>query len=126
LFGHRSYGELAAYLGAIDVGIVPYSDSRFNRASFPLKLLEYLAAGVAPVSTDLPAVRWLNTELVRVGRDHAEFLGAIEESLAEIGDEVCRSARVEFARHHSWSARATEILEILDRLDETQGRRADR
>lgn len=119
--GHRSYGELAAYLGSIDVGIVPYRDSRFNRASFPLKLLEYLAAGIAPVSTDLPAVRWLNTELVRVGRDHAEFLGAIDESLSEIGDEKCRSARIEFAGLHSWSNRAADHLEILDRLDETRG-----
>ena len=33
--GHRSYADLRGYLGAMSVGVVPYADIAFNRASFP-------------------------------------------------------------------------------------------
>ena len=54
-----------SYLAAIDIGITPYRDTPFNRASFPLKTLEYLGAGVPVVSTDIPAARWLRADLTR-------------------------------------------------------------
>ena len=57
--------EAPAYIAAADVGITPYLDSPFNRASFPLKTLDYLSAGRPAVSTDLPAARWLLDDLVR-------------------------------------------------------------
>ena len=34
------------YIAAADVGITPYLDTPFNRASFPLKTLDYLSAGL--------------------------------------------------------------------------------
>ena len=43
--GPKEFEELPSYLRVIDVGLTPYSQSDFNRASFPLKTLEYLAAG---------------------------------------------------------------------------------
>jgi len=55
--------EVPAYLAAIDVGVTPYRDTAFNRASFPLKTLEYLGAGRPVVSSDLPATRWLRDDL---------------------------------------------------------------
>ena len=36
--------EAPAYIAAADIGITPYLDSPFNRASFPLKTLDYLSA----------------------------------------------------------------------------------
>ncbi|MBL7524463.1 glycosyltransferase [Frankia sp. CNm7] len=64
--GARPFEALPAYLRVIDVGLTPYADTPFNRASFPLKTLEYLAAGRPVVSTDLPATRWLGTDLITV------------------------------------------------------------
>ncbi|MDQ1379934.1 MAG: teichuronic acid biosynthesis glycosyltransferase TuaH, partial [Actinomycetota bacterium] len=45
--GFKEFTDLPAYLRVIDVGIVPYTRSAFNLGSFPLKTLEYLAAGRA-------------------------------------------------------------------------------
>ena len=42
--GPKPFHVLPSYFRAIDVGAVPYGDSPFNRGSFPLKTLEYLAA----------------------------------------------------------------------------------
>lgn len=55
--------DVRSYLSAVDVGITPYRDTPFNRASFPLKTLEYFGAGLPVVSADLPAARWLLTDL---------------------------------------------------------------
>ena len=43
--GPKPFESLPTYLRAIDVGVTPYTDTAFNRGSFPLKTLEYLAAG---------------------------------------------------------------------------------
>ena len=67
----RQFQELPSYLRVIDVGLTPYSQSDFNRASFPLKTLEYLAAGRPVVASDLPANRWLDTSHVSIAADAA-------------------------------------------------------
>ena len=48
--GACDFEEVAAWLWSFDVGLVPYRNDEFNRWSFPLKTLEYLAAGLPVVS----------------------------------------------------------------------------
>jgi teichuronic acid biosynthesis glycosyltransferase TuaH len=109
----RAYEQLPAYFGASDVGIVPYTASRFNQASFPLKILEYLAAGLPVVTTDLPASRWLATDLVRIGSTAETFVAHVEAAIEEgVGEEkVCE--RRELARQHDWSERAATLARVL-------------
>jgi teichuronic acid biosynthesis glycosyltransferase TuaH len=110
--GPRRYEELPGYLAAMDVGLVPYADSEFNRASFPLKVLEYLAAGRGVVATDLPAVRWLATDLVRVASGAGDYADAVEDLVGH--DDPARVAeRRAFAAHHSWSSRVAGLCEVL-------------
>ena len=121
LVGGKPHAALPAYLRCIDVGVVPYPDTQLNRASFPLKTLEYLAAGRRVVATDLPAVRWLNTDLVRIAPSDPEgFADAVEASLAEPDDAARRAGRRAFAAQHGWPRR-TEVL--ADALDLPAGRR---
>ena len=62
---------------------MPYRDTPFNRGSFPLKTLEYLAAGRAVVATDLPAIRWLNTDLISVATTPAAFADHVARLASE-------------------------------------------
>jgi teichuronic acid biosynthesis glycosyltransferase TuaH len=117
------YDDLPAHLAAMDVGLVPYTDSAFNRASFPLKILEYLAAGLAVVSTDLPAVRWLDTDLVAVATGTEAFADAVAEAAAAAGDEAAIERRMAFAAGHSWDRRA-EAYD--DAIAAAEGRQAER
>ena len=81
--GRVTEEQAAAYIAAADVGVTPYLDTSFNRASFPLKTLDYLSAGRPAVSTALPAARWLLDDLAR--SDQAAYSGRI---LALAGDRA--------------------------------------
>ena len=111
--GSKGFGELPSYLRVIDVGLTPYGDTAFNRASFPLKTLEYLAAGRAAVATDLPAARFLATDLVTVASSPAAFVAATQAELARSPSLALRAARQAFARRHSWDERTRQFAALL-------------
>jgi glycosyltransferase involved in cell wall biosynthesis len=107
--GPKPFEALPGYLKLIDVGLVPYRDSAFNRGSCPLKTLEYLAAGRAVVATDLPAVRWLDTGLITIASGPRAFAGEVDRLLAEPRTASLVAARQRFAAQHSWAGRAADI-----------------
>ena len=111
--GRRPFDQLPAYLSAIDVGLTPYAESAFNRASFPLKTLEYLAAGRPVVSTDLPAARWLGTDLIRVATTPADFVAATWAAASEARTPEAVQARQSFARVHSWQRRGDQLSSLI-------------
>jgi len=112
--GGRPFEALPAYLAAMDVGIVPYdAASPFNRASFPLKMLEYVAAGLPVVSTDLPAARWLDSPHVAVASSREEFVEAVLAEAPTAFDPTRRAERRAFAADHSWERRADQWLELF-------------
>jgi len=112
--GFKEFGELPAYLRCIDVGIVPYTQSAFNKGSFPLKTLEYLAAGRAAVATDLPATRWLDTDLIRIESMPVRFADAVDAALREPRSCELVARRQTFARMHTWTERARRFAQVLD------------
>ncbi|HEX3589930.1 MAG TPA: glycosyltransferase [Pseudonocardiaceae bacterium] len=114
--GAVPFAELPRWLARMDVGLTPYTDTAFNRASFPLKTLEYLAAGRPVVGSDLPATRGLATE----SRDVTAVAGAAEfarrviaaAGIPRTADVVQRRRRVVAVRH-SWAARAVRLATLL-------------
>lgn len=111
--GEMSEDVLGARLQKLAVGITPYTDDEFNRASFPLKTMDYLAAGIAVVSTDLPAVRWLNSPLISVGSTPRDFVDQVTRAHATPTDLQARNERRSFARQHTWDARAEQLLSLI-------------
>jgi teichuronic acid biosynthesis glycosyltransferase TuaH len=111
--GPRDYQDLPSVLATADVWMLPYGDSDFNRASFPLKLLEYLAAGRRVVATDLPAVRWLDTGLVTVASTPTGFADAVETALSTPLTATESARRIEFASRHGWSERVRLLAERI-------------
>jgi glycosyltransferase involved in cell wall biosynthesis len=122
--GPRRFEELLPYLKTIDVGIVPYANTPFNSRSFPMKTLEYLAAGRPVVATPLPAVRWLGTDLVTTAERPEDFAAAVlrEAPMARVPSLV--AARRELAARHSWAARAEQFAGLLG-LNGAAGRGVD-
>ena len=111
--GQKPADALPGYLRVIDVGLVPYRDTAFNRGSFPLKTLEYLAAGRAVVATGLPATRWLATDLVCIADGAASFSDQVDRLLAQPRTAALLARRQAFAAEHSWAGRADIIYAAI-------------
>ncbi len=114
LLGRRTHAELPAYCKGFDVGIIPYR--RQERMEFvnPIKLREYLAAGLPVVSTSVP-------EVVRYGERCAiadtapDFARAIEAALSRDSAEA-RRQRAAAMTNESWSARVAEVARTIDQI----------
>jgi glycosyltransferase involved in cell wall biosynthesis len=113
LLGVRPYRELPAYVQAFDVGLIPYVLNRETIAVDPLKLLEYLAAGIPVVSTDLPEIRQRG-EVVSIAGTRDDFVAAVLGALAH--PRNTRAERQALAREHGWDRRAQRLLDIFDEV----------
>jgi len=114
--GAVPFTDLPRWLARMDVGLTPYTDTAFNRASFPLKTLEYLAAGRPVVGSDLPATRGLAQESADVfavagPADFAARVRAVADIPSTSGTVRRRKA---VAGRHSWAARATRLTQLVD------------
>ena len=106
--GRKPYSELPAYCKGFDVALNPFEISELTLAANPLKVREYLAAGLEVVSTDIPEVRIL--DYCRIGETHEGFIKEIAESLAQPKSKTVISDSV---RAESWEARIDELRGLM-------------
>lgn len=109
----KSFEQLPQYLAHGAVGLLPYTKSDFNLGSFPLKTLEYLAAGLPVVATSLPAMAWLNTNHIQLADTPEAFAELTSRMLREKVNVQCREDRSAFAAGHTWDNRASSFAEVL-------------
>ena len=119
--GGKAFDQLPGYLKVMDVGLVPYAHSAFNEASFPLKALEYLAAGRAAVSSDLPYLQWLDTDLIASAHEPDDFAAAVTAALAQPRTDADVAARQAFAALHDWRQRGATLAGELGLTGEHVG-----
>ncbi len=116
LLGERPYSEIPRYLRAADVGIIPFDRRGYADLvdhSNPLKLYEYMAAGLPVVATEWPVLRRLaSPALLSASPDQFRdnLLRAVELAPA------LASAGREFARDHSWGASYETLLGAIGPL----------
>lgn len=111
--GRQSQEDLRRHLEHAAVGLTPYVDNRFNRGSFPLKTLEYLANGLPVVSTDLPASRWLDSPDIQISSDPSEFASLAVAASHRQDDPEDRRRRRQFAERQTWQHRANDLVSGL-------------
>jgi glycosyltransferase involved in cell wall biosynthesis len=109
VLGRRPYAELPAYCKGMDVALLPFAPGPLTVAANPLKLREYLAAGLPVVATDIPEARWLAPH-VQVAANASDFVAAVRRALERPGPDAARSR--DFIGE-SWDAKAAEIARIL-------------
>lgn len=99
-------------LSRCDVGVIPYVDSTFNRASNPLKLYDYLAASLSVIGSNVD-LGGLESDAGPVWRaDGLEsWLAALDAAVKASTAPI--SAAAVLAREQSWDARAEQLVALL-------------
>lgn len=112
--GPIPYGELPEHTAWFDVGIVPFEHNDVTRYVHPIKALEYLAAGLPTVSTELPDLVHLAAS-IRFAETPQQWLAAIEDSLAASArSPALVQARRQAVAHCTWQKLADSLAARLD------------
>jgi glycosyltransferase involved in cell wall biosynthesis len=111
--GPRPYASIPAYLAGARVGLIPFR--RNGMEAFvddinPLKLYEYMAAGLAVVTTPIAQVQALSSP-AHVASDEAAMAGLVRRLCLAPGDGAAERA---FAARYDWSRLFQPLVERLD------------
>jgi teichuronic acid biosynthesis glycosyltransferase TuaH len=110
LLGSVPYADVPALLARARVGLLPLSDSPSNRGRSPMKLFEYLAAGLRVVSRETPVIS--ARSLPGVFTYQQAQRGADLYSAEHIHADS-NTAGIEAARLQDWAAKADEVERFL-------------
>jgi glycosyltransferase involved in cell wall biosynthesis len=112
LLGERPHADIPGYLRGAAVAMIPYRATSLTENIFPLKLFEYLAAGVPVVVGGLPELRRLSGS-IGVAEKAEDYPVLVRKALAEDGPER-RAERAALAAGNSWDARTEEISHLVE------------
>jgi glycosyltransferase involved in cell wall biosynthesis len=111
LLGQKTYQQLPMYAKGFDVAILPFAINELTLAANPLKLREYVAAGLPVVSSAIPEAEKLSNVL-RIGRDKADFLNQIQKILDSgiTGPQLSISKQMD---NESWDDKVEQLSRIF-------------
>lgn len=111
-FGNLSLEDLAQLMASSKVGLIPYCLNEYTQGVFPMKVYEYLAAGLNVISTPLPSLE--SKEIVNlILAEPDNFGSSARQMCAEHNDGVI-AASVGAASSHSWPARIRQAGDLID------------
>jgi glycosyltransferase involved in cell wall biosynthesis len=109
--GPRPYAAMPAVLASFDVGLIPFRRGPEGHHASPIKLYEYLAAGLPVLSTPIPEAEAI---------PEVQTAGAAPDMASLLDPARARRASAEFrerararARENDWSRRAETALRAL-------------
>ena len=108
------WSQVPHYVKGFDVGLMPYVQDRHSEAISPLKLYDYLAAGLPIASMDIPAAREFSP-YIHLADSPRNFAQAVRAALADTTPE-CRRARRKVAAQHTWEARVEQLSDLIQAL----------
>jgi glycosyltransferase involved in cell wall biosynthesis len=119
LRGHVPYDRIPGVLAEASVALLPLPDEPVARLfTSPLKLFDYMAAGVPIVASDLPALREVlrheENALLATAGDPDAFASAARRLLADpdLAARLGSQARADVDQY-GWDARARALLDFL-------------
>ena len=109
--GVKSPDKVPDYVVALDVGLLPYELNIETQHISPLKMYEYLAAGLPVVSTAIPAAL-RHRGIVSVADDANAFVQACQRALTDESPQQ-KEERLEFSRKNTWDRRVGELTDFI-------------
>ncbi|UCF33246.1 MAG: glycosyltransferase [Phycisphaerales bacterium] len=118
LLGRRPYESLPAYCRAFTAGLLPFVEDRMTRCVNPIKMCEYLAAGLPVVSTPLPEAGLFEGP-IRIAASPDAFVEACRAIVAETNaakaSERRQQARMisDTVKMRSWHATVERVSDLV-------------
>jgi glycosyltransferase involved in cell wall biosynthesis len=99
--------ELPEFLKRFDAGIIPFVKNDLTAGIYPMKINEYLAAGIPVIATDFAAFPEFGSFISTTSGQEA-FVQAVVENLCNDTPEK-RKQRIAVAHGNSWEKRAEQF-----------------
>ena len=120
--GRKTYESLPSYCRGFTVGLIPFVLNELTRNVNPIKLREYLSAGLPVVSTNLPEVAHCQSlGWCDVGLDKDEFLQLCDKAIAE-DTPAARKQRSDAMRAEDWDNKVAQIGSHIMRVKAQRAR----
>jgi glycosyltransferase involved in cell wall biosynthesis len=111
MLGPRPYGTIPSILSALDAGLIPFRLGPEGSNASPIKLYEYLAAGLPVLATPIPECELVPE--VEVAPSAAGFSDLLDRArTSRLSEDFRRRAR-DRARKNDWLERARTALAAL-------------
>lgn len=108
--GMKSHEVLPEYLHFFDVCIIPFKINKITRATNPVKMYEYLAAGKPVVSTALPDIEEI--PFVQTAADYDAFVEQIKKALSP-AFTLNKEEVDEWLSGQTWEKRYQDIKNVM-------------
>lgn len=110
-FGPKKYEDLPKHIKYFDVAILPFKINNITKSTSPIKMFEYMAAGVPIVSVDLPEPKKYKSVLI--AKNYDDFVDKIFIAKELKMDENYLKLLDKEAKENSWENRAKLIDELI-------------
>lgn len=104
--GAKPHARIHHWFQCLDVGLIPYVQSEFNRHCSPMRLFDHLASGSWIVATD---ACWQTNAF----KNRVEVCNTNDSFVAAVRDCLCRPRPSCLITGISWKDRADELLRLL-------------
>jgi len=113
LLGSKEYESLPSYCQYFDVGIIPFVLSELSENCNPIKVKEYLAAGLPVVTTEIPELVQYG-DIINIAHDYDEFLKYLKFA---VNDKSKKSSdkRNKYVVNETWDKKISYIEELLQK-----------
>jgi len=125
--GYVPHSELSEKFVDMDICLLPLQrevnlaggQGEIGRWTSPLKLFEYMSYGKAIIASDVPVLREVLSNRRNALLVEPDDFDGWAQAVSELaGDRILREglgaqARSDFLEHHTWTARARNVMEML-------------
>lgn len=109
--GRKKYDDLPAFCRHFDIGLIPFKVNDLTHAVNPIKLREYLAAGLPVISTPMPEVKQYS-HFVEMINSPKEFEAAVIKCM--VTKDADREKRVMAMGKETWLVKLNTISNALN------------
>ncbi len=111
--GKKQLEELPGYLQSAKCAIIPFKCNTLTESIYPLKINEYLAAGLPVVSTSFSEDIQAFADLAYISESGKQFIKNIQRAIDEDAADL-KARRVEEAGKNTWEHRTSQLYQLIE------------